>query len=108
MSEIRNKIAPWQKQGRWYHAFIESDGTDYTLTSCDVTGAAIDTTDKTLKMPADFHVVDFRVDIHNDASSDVWYQKRTRLYSTGVLGCEIPGVAHFDYMDMFIFGYFED
>lgn len=105
---IRNNIAPAQEQGRWYHFFVESDGTNYTLTTKDIATAAIDATDKTIVMPKKFQVVDYNINIHNDAGSDVWYQKRTRLYASDhKIGVEIPAVTSFDYLDVYVFGYFE-
>lgn len=106
INTIKNAIAPFQDNGRWYHFLVESDGVDYTLTTSDVTGATIDATNKTIKMPKDYKIRDVVYDINNDTTSDVWFQKRLRLYATDEqIGIEIPSVTHFDYCDVWVFAY---
>lgn len=102
---LKNKIAPWQEHGRWYKAFVESDGTDYTLTSCDLEDASV--ASGILKMPKDFHVVDAKFDINIDSSAAFTFTNTFKGYADGKQGITLPNVANFDYCTLYFFGYFK-
>lgn len=103
---LQNSLAPWQAKGHWYHFFIESDGTAYTLTTADISTAAID--GSYLKFPADFHVIDYAVDIDVDTSAAATFEKGIRLYADGKQAIVLPGKANIDWADIQVFGYIVD
>lgn len=109
---LKNELAPWQSQGRWYHAFVESDGIDYTLTVSDLEDAEIETPDgespvSALKFPVGYRIVGIQSDIHGDALTDTDYAGGKRIYSDGAQGVILPPVALFDFMAIWVFAYLE-
>lgn len=56
-----DKIYDPLNKGRWYRFFIESDGTNVTLTESDIEDATVTTT--VLKIPADYKVKTFVYDV---------------------------------------------
>lgn len=103
--ELKNKIAPWQKKGRWYHAFIESDGTTSSITvsdlDCTLSGA-------TLTLPEDFTAIDVKfADVDLAGSKTISsYEKKTAASGKQII--TLPAVADYTYCDLWMFGYFKD
>ena len=100
-SILKNKIAPWQEKGRWFKFFVESDGTDYTLTSSEITGATID--GSYLKLPADYHAIEYVVDLNVDASAAATFEKGIRMYADGKQAVVLPAKTSIDYCTVYVF-----
>lgn len=101
----KNLVVPWQEKGRWYTALVESDGTDYTLTSCDLEDAAI--ASGILKLPEDFHVIDVKFDFSVDSAEAFTFVENTfKGYANGQQGITLPNKATFDWTMVYFFGYF--
>lgn len=101
---FKNKIVPWQNKGRWYEFFIESDGTDYTLTlSPSELGAGVAISGSYLKFDEGWHIIDYVCDIHVDTSSATTFEKGLRMYADGSQGCVLPDKTSFDAMYMWVF-----
>ena len=71
---LKNKMAPWQEKGRWYHATVKSDGTNWTIvndeTDAELRGSVLSNryitlTDKTKT------VIDFKIKFHNHAAGTI-------------------------------------
>lgn len=104
----RNKIAPWQSRGRWYEVFLESNGSAVSFTKGDIGSAgSIVTADNTFAFPADFHLVDVKIDVNTDTGTEKWWQHRTRMYANGSYGIELPSADNFDYLTIYAFGYYD-
>lgn len=95
---------PWQTKGRWYQFLVESDGTDYTLTTADLETATISGT--YLKMPADFHILDYKCDINTDTAAAATFTKGIHLYAAGEQACILPDQDMMDWTYVYVFGYF--
>lgn len=100
-NSLKNNIVPWQEKGRWYKFFIESDGTAYTLTTKEISTAAI--SGSYLQLPADYHIIDYVVELNVDSSSAATYEKGIRLYADGKQGVVLPDKANIDYATVWIF-----
>lgn len=101
---IKNKIAPWQSKGRWFHVFIESDGTTPKITFSDIPDATVATT--YLTFFGDFRIIDVKcADI--DLTSGKTYTAPQITNRSGRPGVVIPAVATYTYLDLWIFGYFK-
>jgi len=104
---LKNTVAPWMEKGRWYHAFIESNGSTggALLTNCDLEGCSV--TGSTFSMPSDFHIIDYVI-----ADFDLAISKTlSKAYKTTTAGKEyiaIPNGADFTYCDIWFFGYFKE
>lgn len=101
----KERILPWQKKGRWYEFFVESNGTEISLTRSSLEGADIATT--YLNFPTGFHVVDFVIDNDSDATSATDYSKNKRLLTSNRQGIKFPAAGNFTYAYVYVFGYFE-
>lgn len=91
--------------GRWYKFFIESDGTDYTLTSYDLTSSIV--TGK-LKLPKDMIICDISVQAHlvKDGTGSTAIGDQYGVDSTdGSPLITLPTVDDFDYCTVFVFAY---
>lgn len=99
----KERILPWQNKGRWYHAFIESDGTTPKLTVCDLDATVSGTT---LILPKDFHVIDYKVTSLDLAKSKTLAYNVCKTNSDTKEVIVIPAVGDFTYMDIQIFGIF--
>ena len=106
MSALKNKIAPYLSKGRWYHFFIESDGSNYTLTNSDLTDTIISSS--ALKFPKGFIPVDNKMAVHNTAVSAETLSLSLKIFTNEQQGIAIPKAQSFDYMDVWVFGYFGD
>ena len=105
MLNIKNQIAPWQEQGRWYHLFIESDGTDPTITTSDIEDAGFDS-DGYLLMPEAFKIVDTKFCINCVGTEANLFEPAYMLIGTAEqIGVAMPDVDSYDYLDLWIFGY---
>lgn len=104
---LKNKIAPWQEKGRWYHAFIESTGTALKLTICDLEGVRISGT--SLLMPnSDFKLIDVKV-VDEDLASGKSLADYTVAKTSGTVAyTKLPSAGDFTYIDLWFFGYFKD
>lgn len=66
INNIKNKVAPYEHEGRWFKAFIEKDENGgLKLTRCDLPGAEL--TEDGLKLPEGFHAVYYTFDTHYTA-----------------------------------------
>lgn len=93
--------------GRWYQVFIESDGSAATITTIDddIELAAI-VSNINLKLPANFSVLDYKMDIHADASGT--YTPSIKTYATDQESITLPPVAAYDYLTVYIYGYYTE
>lgn len=108
MTTEQKRIAPYQEQGRWYKVFLEKDGDNIKYTSGDI-GSQSSILNNNFCVSHPFHVLDVHYDIHlEELSSDVWFEERKRLYGNGIMGIELPAIAHWDYMTLYIFGYYDE
>lgn len=97
---------PHMIKGRWYHAFIESDGNAYTM-QCDLEDAQISST--YFIAPWGFHITDVKYDVNTDggtATSAANTSFVLRRMGDGSQGVTIPAKDAFDYMHLYVFGYF--
>lgn len=100
------EAAPWQEQGRWYHFLIESDGTDATITTSDIEDADIDSSGNLL-LPEGFKVVDSKFCINCVGTEANAFTPSYMLVATDEqIGLALPDVASYDYLDLWIFGYY--
>lgn len=109
MNVTRNRIAPWQEQGRWYHVFLESDGSSVAYTLGDIgADSSIQTVDNDYAfcLEADFIVCDYKAAVHVAETTDAEdYTPSIKMYGDGMTGIYLPNPANWDYMDLYIFGY---
>jgi len=96
--------------GKWYKFFIESNGSAYTLTTKDISTAAITVTGE-LKLPADFIVCDVSVQPHYVSGGQGTVVPVGNVtvpdQTTGATLIPLPVVDDFDYLTVFVFGYNE-
>lgn len=108
MTTEQKRIAPYQEQGRWYKVFLEKDGDKIKYTSGDI-GSQSSLIGNVFCLSHPFHTLDVHYDIHlEELSSDVWFEERKRLYGNGMTGIELPSIAHWDYLTLYIFGYYDE
>lgn len=99
------KKCPAYSKGRWYEFFIESDGGNYKLTTKDLEDAYI--TGTNIAMPQNFHIVDFLTDINPiDMASASNYNDTLHFFADSRQGVVLPAVGKFDWMRVYVFGYF--
>lgn len=99
-SQLKNSIAPYEEKGRWYHFFVESDGSALSLTTKDINASV---SGSYLQMPADYQIIDYKVALHVDAASAVSFTPGIRLYSNGTQGAILPAASSIDYADVWVF-----
>lgn len=93
------------ERGRWYRLFIESDGTTALATNDDL-GCIV--TNSWLECPKDFHILEHKRDIHSVANGGLkTVNEVIRIYADGSQGLAMPDVEKYDYMYIYIFGYFD-
>lgn len=96
---------PYAK-GRWYRAFIESDGSNYKITNSDFPDATM--SGSNFVLPKDFHVIDYLVDFDRTTVDNATnYSKNNRIYADGTNGVSCPPVDSFTHLYLYIFGYQE-
>lgn len=104
IDHIRNKLVPFQARGRWYKFFIESDGTNYKLTTSDLEGCEFGT--NYIKLPQGYHVVDIAHDVHCEADDSASAGCGVlRLFAGDYQGVQLPVKASFTYMTLWVFAY---
>lgn len=99
------KECPAYNHGRWYEFFIESDGSNYTMTTADLDGVTF--SGNYLKMPDNFHVVQTLLDInpyHVEAATSI--DLSLRQYADGTQGITLPVRNNMDWCRVYVFGYF--
>lgn len=101
----KENVLPHQWRGRWYRAFLETDGNAYTLTKTDLTGT--DLNGNYLEAPENFHVVDIKYDVHSVSGGTSNTVGGLRIFTNGNQGVPLPGKDSFDYCTIYIFGYFD-
>ena len=105
MSPVRG-YDPYGKAGRWYKFFIESDGSDITLTESDLEDATISGT--RIKLGDDFHAIDVKEDIHSITGGTAGaVAGGIYIYADGQQAVNIPAKDQFDYATVYVFGYTE-
>lgn len=99
--------APFEGKGRWYRLFIESTDEVAQITRGDE--ALIDSvvSSTTIHFPTGFRAVDIVTDVHNIGGNVTNYSAEKRLFADGSQGSTLPPLANYDYMYMYIFGYFD-
>jgi len=105
--ELKNKIAPWQEKGRWYHALIESDGSAYTLTECDLEGCSMYGSG-IFKMAAKFQPIDFKITDVDLYPSKTINSHTRKTAADGSFYLTLPSVGDFSYCNIWFFGYFTE
>lgn len=105
-SSIEHKIAPWQTKGRWYHAFIESDGSAEKITISDLDDCSI--AGNSFVLPAGYNLVDVKyVDVDLAGSKTLaTYGKATTSAHHDYF--KLPAAADFTYCDVYFFAYFKE
>lgn len=103
-NSIKNRLLPWQEKGRWYHALVESNGTNLHLTVCDLEGCGVSGT--TFTMPKDFQLVDVKC-IDLDLISGKSFAMFTKGCTSGKPTLSLPSAANFTYYEFYFFGYFK-
>lgn len=101
-------INPYALKGRWYRAFIESNGSIDILTTSDL--ADCDITLTHLLLPSKFKVITHMCDFHftDDVGSAPQY-KYTYDAENKQYGIKIPvNPDKYDYGYIYFFGYFEE
>ena len=96
---------PYNK-GRWYRFFIESDGSDITITEADLT---VQHSTQYMQLPENFHVLDTVYDINTvsgGTAANMSFVLRT--YADGRQGVILPAKDNFDYGYIYVFGYFNE
>lgn len=103
---LKNKVAPWQEKGRWYHILIESDGTTHSITESDLEVSVTGHT--TLTLPVGFHAIETKcIDVDINPSKTI----NTAIVKTSSAGVEIltlPSEADYTYYEIIIFGFFKE
>lgn len=96
---------PYAK-GRWYRIFLESDGETVTVESDDLN---ITYSANYLVFPKGFHHIDHKYDISSNFTheSTTGVNKVLRFMTDGSQAIEIPPKTHYDYLHLYVFGYFE-
>ena len=93
-------------RGRYFHVFVESDGAAASITDKDLDGFTLGTAE--IVCPADFHVIDYEIDIHSIAhAAATEYWKGLTIGTDGKQAVHIPDADSFDYADFWIFGYID-
>lgn len=98
---------PFNKRGRWYTLFIESTDTVAQITKADKALSDTEVSATTCRFPEGFRVVDLMADVHNFGGSATNYCPDVRLFSDGDQGTTLPPLANYDYMTLYVYGYFE-
>lgn len=99
------KICPLMNNGRYYTFFIESDGTAFTLTESEITGASISS--QVLVLPDGYQIVDVKTDVHSEGESSAQSSNIgcTTILASGKQGVALPKVTSFDYMYVSVFAH---
>lgn len=96
-------LAPWMEQGRWYHAFVESDGSACSLTFTDLDGVTASGT--SLTVPKDFHIIDYTFADVDLAASKSLAKNICKTSASGKEFIVLPSAADYTYADIWFFGY---
>lgn len=104
MFNHRMEKPPYDLKGRWYQIFLESNGTDVTIThsdiECEFEGMGI-------KMPENFHILDCIHDINSiPHSATITMAQDLFGYPDGRQGVYKPVASAFDWAYVYVFGYY--
>lgn len=102
----KERILPWQEQGRWYHFFVESTGTAISITDKDIADASMN--GAVLQFPEHFRALNWVVDHDNDAGSAADFNYKKKLYTDGTVGIYLPTASQFTAAHVFVFGYYDE
>lgn len=88
--------------GRWYRFFIESSGSEITLTKSDIEGTSIE--NNALVLPEGYRVLDVVTDINSIASDsgDTTHGYKV-ITGDGRQGYFLPNTESFDYGFIYVF-----
>lgn len=103
---FKNQIVPWQEKGRWYRAFIESDGSKIKLTHSDLEECTVSGTNFVL--PAGYSLVDVKytdVDLAASKTIATYGKEVTAAYRDYL---RVPSAADFTYCEVWFFAYFKE
>lgn len=105
-TEMKLNIAPWQEKGRWYHAFVESDGSTEKLTVSDLEDCNI--SGNSFVLPAGYNLVDVKyVDVDLAGGKTITtYGKATTAAHHDYF--KLPAASDFTYCDVWFFAYFKE
>lgn len=97
---------PYMARGRWYQFFLESDGTDHTITTEDLDGTL---SGDFVKLPELYHIVDVKYDINfiDDATASV-FSYSVKNYADNSQAFPIPPAAKYEDMTVYVFAYLAD
>lgn len=95
-------LHPWMMRGRWYRCFIESDHANLLLTDSDIVSSL---RGQYLIMPENFHIVDFKFDLHLDADKAFDFIKTMHGYADNRQAIKLPQPDQFDYGYVYVYGY---
>lgn len=106
-SNIAGQKCPAYSGGRWYTAFLESDGIDYQITVNDplpagdmsLSGTAIWLGDET----DPYLITDFKWKVHASGLATDDYMPSLQVGSNGVEGVSLPAANVFDWMYIYIY-----
>lgn len=91
---------PYSK-GRWYRFFIESDGTDATLTTSDIIETII--AGNYLKLPVGYHIIDRIYDFNFTGATSI--TDVIKSYSSGEESVPLPTASGYDYGYVYVFAH---
>lgn len=96
---------PYHLPGRWYKIFVESDGSEFKITTSDIEDAHMSAT--TLIMPPHFHIMSFMVDANTEGGSDAASTLNLVLkkYANGDQGINIGSYSGYDWANIYVYGY---
>lgn len=95
-----------KSKGRFYQVFIESDAGTAKITSKDIDGFTLGNAE--VVCPEGFHVTDYKLDIDSVAhSSSTEFWKGMTIGTDGKQAVHIPDADAYDYLHLWIFGYFD-
>lgn len=100
---VKRHEIPYMTKGRWYRAFIESDGNEYKLTNCDLKGCMVRGTH--LALPVGFHVLNVLYDITFEDGASVDLDTHVKCYANGRQAFNMPDKTTFTDMYVYFYGY---
>lgn len=103
----KKNATPLSNKCRYYKLFIESDDTTAKITTVDKALEETTVSATTIHFPTGFRTVSFLTDIHNIGGTVTNYNADVRLFADGSQGATLPPLVNYDYMTMYVYGYFD-
>lgn len=98
-NQLKNSLVPWQEKGRWYKVFIESNGTDFSITTSDIENASI--TSKGLTLPSNVRVHSVAFGDHDAHAGNM--STTVSFSSSGKPQIGLPTVTATTYIEVWAF-----